>query len=99
MFPLGAELFKYKTYLLMFCQSSQGIMCLNGRKINFWSTNKYSNGLHTTVSVAFSVHSSVQSKNWRKNAPIYNLTPDPTEREGWLVVCLSPIVHLWDLGL
>ena len=35
----------------------------NGRKINAWSTNKYSNELHTAVSEAFSVPSSVQSKS------------------------------------
>ena len=33
----------------------------NGRKINAWSTNKYSNKLHTAASVAFSVPSSVQN--------------------------------------
>ena len=35
----------------------------NGRKINVWSDNKYSNALHTAVSVAFSAPSSVQRKN------------------------------------
>ena len=34
----------------------------NGRKINAWSTNKFSNELHTAVSVAFCVPSSVQNK-------------------------------------
>ena len=34
----------------------------NGRKINAWSKNKYSNELHTAVLIAFSVPSSVQSK-------------------------------------
>ena len=33
-----------------------------GRKINVSSTNKYSNELHTAVSLAFSVPSSMQSK-------------------------------------
>ena len=51
----------------------------NGRKINVWSTNKFSNEMHTAVSVAFSVPSSVQSK-MSKNALIYSLTADPTER-------------------
>ena len=42
----------------------------NGRKINVWSTNKYSNELHTSVSVAFSVPSSMQSDalHWRRYA-------------------------------
>ena len=53
-----------------------------GRKINVWSTNKYSNELHTAVSVIFSVPSSVQSKNCWKTALIYSFTADPTER-GW----------------
>ena len=34
----------------------------NGRKFNVWSTNKYSNELHTAVSVAFRVPSSGKSK-------------------------------------
>ena len=34
----------------------------NGRKINVWSTNIFSNELHTAVSVAFSVPSSMQSE-------------------------------------
>ena len=34
----------------------------NVRKINVWSTNKYSNELHTAVSVEFNIPSSVQSK-------------------------------------
>ena len=51
----------------------------NGRKINVWSTNKYSNELHIGVSVAFSVSSSVQSNNWWKTALIYSFTADPTE--------------------
>ena len=50
-------------------------------KTNVWSTNKLSNELHTTVSVAFSVFSTVQSK-MAKNALIYSLTVDPNEREG-----------------
>ena len=53
-----------------------------GKEINIWSTNKYSNELHTAVSVAFSVPSSVQSKNWWKTALIYSFTADPTERGG-----------------
>ena len=35
----------------------------NGRKINVWSTNKFSKELQTAVSVVFSVPSSVQSKS------------------------------------
>ena len=54
----------------------------NGEKINVWSTNKYSNELHTAVSVAFSVPSSVQSKTSWKTALIYSFTADSTE-EGW----------------
>ena len=54
----------------------------NGRKINVWSNNKYSNELHNAVSVAFSVNSSVQSKNWWKTALIYSFTKDPTKRGG-----------------
>ena len=53
-----------------------------GKEINIWSTNKYSNELHTAVSVAFSVPSSVQSKNWWKTALIYSFTADPTEEGG-----------------
>ena len=53
----------------------------NGRKINFRSTNKFSNQLNTAVSVAFSVPSSVESK-MVENALIYSLTPDPTETGG-----------------
>ena len=34
----------------------------NGRKNKVWSTNKFSNELHTTVSVALSVPSSMQIK-------------------------------------
>ena len=41
-----------------------------------------SNKLHSAVSVAFSVPSSVQSKNWWKTALIYSFTADPTERGG-----------------
>ena len=54
----------------------------NGRKINVWSTNKFSNELHTAVLVAFSVSSSVQSKEYcgKKTALIYRFTADPTER-------------------
>ena len=54
----------------------------NVRKINVWSTNKYPNELHIAVSVAFSIPSSVQSKNWWKNVLIYSFTADPTERGG-----------------
>ena len=35
----------------------------DARKINVLRTNKFSNELHTEVSVAFNVPSSVQSKN------------------------------------
>ena len=38
--------------------------------------------MHTAVLVAFSVPSSVQSKNWQKTALIYSFTADPTERAG-----------------
>ena len=54
----------------------------NGRKINVWSTNKYSNELHTAVSVAFSVPSSVHSKNWWKTDLFYSFTVDPIEGGG-----------------
>ena len=54
----------------------------NWRKTKVWSTNKYSNESHTAVSVAFSVPSSVQSKNWQKSALIYSFTADPTEGGG-----------------
>ena len=55
----------------------------NGRKkINIWSTNEYSYELHTAVLVAFSIPSSVQSKNWWKTALIYSFTADTTEGEG-----------------
>ena len=37
--------------------------------------------MHTAVSVAFSVPSSVQSK-MAKNALVYNITADPTESGG-----------------
>ena len=40
----------------------------NGRKINVWSTNKYSNELHTAVSVAFSVPSSLCTVEGTLNA-------------------------------
>ena len=53
-----------------------------GRKINVWSINKYSDELHTAISVAFSVPSSVQSRNWWKTALIYSFTADPIERGG-----------------
>ena len=53
----------------------------NARKIDVWSTNKYSNELHAAVSVAFSVPSSVRSKG-AENALIYSLTADPTKRGG-----------------
>ena len=52
------------------------------RKINVWTTNNYSNELHTAVSVAFSVPSSVQSENWWKTAHIYSFTANPTEGGG-----------------
>ena len=52
-----------------------------GEKIYVWSTNKYSNELHTAVSVAFSVPSSVQSKNCWKTALIYSFIEDPPEGE------------------
>ena len=52
-----------------------------GEKNNVWSTNNFSNDMHTAVSVAFGVPSSVQSK-MAKNAVIYSLTEDPTERGG-----------------
>ena len=58
-----------------------GLTQINGRKTNVWSTNKFSNEIHTAVSVAFSVASSVQSK-MGKNALIYSLIADPTERGG-----------------
>ena len=54
----------------------------NGRKINIWSTNKYSNELHAAVLVEFSVPSSVQSKDWWKIALIYSFTADPIEGGG-----------------
>ena len=38
--------------------------------------------MHIAVSVAFSVPSSVQSKNWWKTALIYSFTEDPTEGGG-----------------
>ena len=57
-------------------------MQFNGRKINVWSVNKHSNEFDTAVSVAFSVPSSVQSKNWWKTALIYSFTADPTEGGG-----------------
>ena len=41
---------------------------------------KYSNELHTVVSVEFSVPSSVQSE-MTNTAIIYSLTEDPTETE------------------
>ena len=34
-----------------------------GETYNVWSTNKFTNELHTAVSVVYSVPSSVQSKN------------------------------------
>ena len=47
----------------------------NGRKINVWNTNKYSNELHTAVLVAFRIPSSVQSApsslHWRRYAGCY----------------------------
>ena len=54
----------------------------NERKINIWSTSKYSNELNTAVSIAFSILSSVQSKNWWKTDLIYSFTADPTEGGG-----------------
>ena len=50
----------------------------NGRKINVWSTNKFSNELYTAVSVAFSVPSPVQSKIVKNCS--YSFTADPTKR-------------------
>ena len=47
--------------------------------MNVWSANKFSNEMHTAISVAFSVPSSVQSE-MVKTALIYTLTADPTER-------------------
>ena len=54
----------------------------NGKRINVWSTNKYSIEWLTAVSVAFSVPASAHSKNWWKTALIYSFTVDPTERGG-----------------
>ena len=51
-------------------------------KINICNANKHSNKLHTAVSVAFSVPSSVESKNWWKTALIYSFTVDATEGGG-----------------
>ena len=48
----------------------------------FGATKEYSNELHTTVSVAISVPSSVHSKNWWKTVLVYSFTTDPTEKEG-----------------
>ena len=56
-------------------------MFSNGRKTNVWSNNKFSNEMHTAVSVAFGISSSVQIK-MVENAHIYSLTVDPTERTG-----------------
>ena len=46
------------------------------------SANKQSDELHTAVSVAFSVPSSVQSKNWWRTALIYSFSADSTEEGG-----------------
>ena len=71
------------TFRKYFCNTLQiYIKKFNGRKINVWSANKHPNKLHTAVSVAFSVPSSVQSKNWWKTALIYSFIADPTERGG-----------------
>ena len=51
------------------------------RKTNVWSTKNFSKEMHTAVLVVFSVPSSVQSK-MAKNALIYSLTANPTERGG-----------------
>ena len=64
----------------------------NGTKNNAWTTNKYWNELHTAVSVAFSVPSSVQSKNWWKTALIYSFTADPTEGGGAYLFAISSCV-------
>ena len=52
-----------------------------GEKPMFGTPIIFSNELHTAVSVAFSVPSSVQIK-MTKNALIYNLIADPMERGG-----------------
>ena len=57
------------------------LIWLNGRKIKVWSASKFSYEMHTAASTALSIPSSVQSK-MAKNALIYRLTADPTEREG-----------------
>ena len=54
----------------------------SGRKINVWSTNKFSKELHTAVSAPYSVPSSVQNKKWGKTTLIYSYTADPTEGGG-----------------
>ena len=54
----------------------------NWGKINVWSTNKFSKELHTAVSIAFSVPSSVQSKKLWNTAVIYSFTADPAEGGG-----------------
>ena len=65
------------THMADFKQKSK----CNERKTNVWSTNKFSKEMHTSVSVAFSVLSSVQSE-MAKNDLIYCFTADPTERGG-----------------
>ena len=52
-----------------------------GEKSTFGAPINFSNEMHTAISVAFSVPSSVQSK-MVKNVLIYSLTVDPTERGG-----------------
>ena len=53
----------------------------NGRKINVWSTNIFSNELLTAVLVVFNIPSSVQSK--RVNTALtYSLRADSMERGG-----------------
>ena len=54
----------------------------NGRKINVWSTKKYSNELHTAVLVAFSVPFSVKNKNWWEKTLIYSFTADSAQEGG-----------------
>ena len=55
----------------------------NGKKINVWSTNKFSNKLNTAVSVAFIVAYLLQCKvKWWKTVLIYSFTVNPTEKGG-----------------
>ena len=55
------------------------IDALIGEKPTLEAPMKFSNKLHTAVSVAFSVLSSVQSE-MANTALIYSLTADPKER-------------------